>query len=130
MILAGNGTVGEAELRMTTNDPDAAVVTVALSAVANTPPTAVILAPDDTARLVGDVLLQGVTSDLEHDLTTLNIAWTSSLDGVIGTAPASLDGLLAEVWTPPRTIGDHVLTLTVEDTCGEVASDTVRVRQD
>jgi len=68
---------------------------------------AVILAPDDGARLTADapVALAGQAFHWEDpERTTEDLEWTSTLDGALGTGP------LLDVSLSP---GDHVITLRV-----------------
>jgi len=54
----------------------------------------------------------------------LNISWESSLDGVFDTIPANSNGELTVVYDGLR-VGNHIVTLRVEDEVGGFCADTV-----
>ena len=73
------------------------------------PPAVEILAPlDGTTYLVGDVtVLEGSAYDLEDGILEESVlAWTSSLDGGLGTGSIMLASL---------SPGQHIITLTAMD---------------
>jgi hypothetical protein len=85
------------------------------------PPAVEILAPlDGTAYLVGDVtVLEGSAYDLEDGILEESVlAWTSSLDGGLGTGSIVLASL---------SPGQHIITLTATDSDGNAATDSLIV---
>ena len=85
------------------------------------PPVPEVSAPTDgDTYLVGDLtVLQGNAYDLEDGMLEESaLAWTSSLDGDLGTGSTVLVTL---------SPGQHVITLTAMDRDGNVATDSLNV---
>ena len=94
------------------------------------PPTAEILHPLDgtSETFFADELiaLNGLGLDDEDDNNTLVAAWSSSIDGELGVAATvSIDGAIESYGN--LTEGEHVLTLSVTDSAGQVTEDSVVV---
>jgi len=126
------GTEGAGSLRFESNDPDEPEVRVPLEAALDGAPSALITSPADAATLDvgGPVTLTGQVSDDQDPAEALSIAWLSSADGVLGSAPADASGLAEASWAyAGRSEGDHELRLTVTDSCGNTAEDTLSVCQ-
>ncbi|MBZ0111153.1 MAG: hypothetical protein K8J08_01700 [Thermoanaerobaculia bacterium] len=87
----------------------------------NTAPAVTITAPSDpTTITVGDSInFTGTASDTEDGSLTASIAWTSSLDGALGTG--------GSVSTSGLSVGSHVVTASVTDSGSLTATDTVNV---
>jgi hypothetical protein len=96
--------------------------------VEDSPPTAEILTPEegsDAVYYTGEfIALSGLAGDAEDAPSDLLAEWSSSLDGTLDV-DASVDssGTIASYAT--LTEGDHVLSLTVTDSAGQTATDTV-----
>jgi hypothetical protein len=88
--------------------------------VANTPPTASISSPLDGSNVTTDDSVQftGAASDFDQGNLSSSMAWTSSLDGSIGSGGS---------FTKKLTAGSHVITATVTDADGASAAATVIV---
>jgi hypothetical protein len=101
---------------------DTVVDFAAVPIVPNQPPTAAIQQPADGATFSQGtaIAFQGSGMDAEDGtLTGAALAWTSSLDGALGTGAAlTLTSLSA---------GTHTITLTVTDTEGLAASASITV---
>ena len=85
------------------------------------PPAVEILTPlDGTAYVVGDVtVLEGSAYDPEDEILDESaLAWTSSLDGGLGTGSIVLASL---------SPGQHIITLTATDSDGNVTTDSLIV---
>lgn len=94
----------------------------------NTAPSALIAYPTEGAVFAeGDLIaLQGVVGDDDSPPTDLSAAWR--VDGVdaCAAAPAAADGdTRCEV---TLEVGEHEVSLVVEDPGGQAASDTVNIR--
>ena len=89
--------------------------------VENLPPSVTIHQPmPDAEYCEGDsVYLYGIGSDPNEELPDSAYLWQSSLDGAIGTG--------AQATTEILTVGRHALTLTVADSTGLSASDSVSI---
>ena len=123
---------GAAALVVESDDPDAPSVSVPLRAEVDAPPTVVITSPGE-----GEVLSPGAfttfTATVSDDLdeaSALALDWSSDVSGELSTAPADSDGLASFTWAGTAvTSGTHNLTLSVTDSCGNVALDTLSVCQ-
>jgi len=115
---------GSATLLIMTNEPDGSPIVLPLAAAADQPPYVLITSP-----MGGEVLSPGTDTLFEARVLddadasdTLLIQWTSNMDGVLSTDPASLDGTATLDWSGGlRTAGDHRVELTAVDSCGNEA---------
>jgi hypothetical protein len=91
-------------------------------------PTLTVSAPVDNAwrPLGGTLPLRGAASDVADLPTDLVVAYTSNLDGFLGVITPDSDGTFA-VELALASVGDHRLTVTVEDTTGNTASELVDI---
>jgi hypothetical protein len=89
----------------------------------NNAPTVTILAPADGSNIGSGVLINFLASanDIEDDNLELiaKIAWTSDVDGALGTGGSIDVGTLS--------VGPHVITAAVTDTGGESGSNSIAV---
>ena len=92
---------GSALLSIESSDPDEPLVEVPLTARADAAPSARIDAPLTGEILASgeDLLLAATVGDAEDGAAALDLAWASSLDGILSEAPASADGLANSTWT-------------------------------
>ncbi|MCK6520636.1 hypothetical protein L6R49_04260 [Myxococcota bacterium] len=126
--LTVTGGPGSGALTIESDDPSAPTLTVPLASDANAPPVLTFLAPGD-----GDVLPVSVVTELVATLEddrdapeSIGITWTSDVEGVLSTDPASSSGLVRYEWdAAARLSGTHLVTLTGTDSCG--ASSEVQV---
>ncbi|MDP2315793.1 MAG: hypothetical protein Q8P41_23045 [Pseudomonadota bacterium] len=133
LVIPVTGGPGDAMLTVHTDDPETPDIDVPMWAVLDAAPTATITAPVDGEVLAGDVAatFTGLVADDRDPADTLAVAWSSDIDGVLSTAPASATGETSFAWDPTvRTAGSHRVTLTATDTCGQAVSQTVTICQD
>ena len=103
-------------------------VSITVGDVADDPPTAEILSPEegsDAVYYTGELIaLSGLAGDVEDAPADLLAEWSSSIDGILG-GDVSVDssGTIASYATLSE--GDHVLSLTVTDSAAQTATDTV-----
>lgn len=90
-------------------------------------PTVTITTPEDGAvyPVGAAVAFRGEATDLTTPADDLVFTWSSSLDGPLLGAVSS-DGSSA-VFAEALSAGAHTITLTAEDTDGELGSDTITV---
>lgn len=122
--------VGEGVLRVESDDPVQPVLEVPLTAWEDQPPEILVLDPATNDILeVGSALLAASVGDEEDASEDLVVTWTSDIDGQLATGVANSSGESNLSWPAPRTEGDHLLTATVTDTCGNEASVEIGVCQ-
>jgi len=92
----------------------------------NTPPTVSVISPADAALFDPGQLIEfyGAAQDGQDAEEALAIVWESSVDGVLDTAPADVEGNLYFA-SNLLTSGTHVITLTATDTDAESASASI-----
>jgi hypothetical protein len=95
-------------------------ISITITAVGNTPPTALISAPaNGTNFTVGDnISFTGTGTDPEDGDVTAGLTWDSNLDGAIGTG-GTFSTTLSE--------GTHTITVTATDSGNMTGSDTITV---
>jgi hypothetical protein len=93
---------------------DAVTVEVA---VPNAGPECAIVTPGDGSASPASPELEGWTVDPDDAASDLVVVWESDVDGVVGVAVPDSDGTV-RLAAPSFTVGDHVLTMTVEDPHG------------
>jgi hypothetical protein len=128
IVVSGSGGAGTLEIE--TNDTEHPLLTVALSATANQPPT-VSLATAPAVMPPGATYdFTGVVEDDVQDPSTLSLEWSSDVDGVLSTSPADDTGLATYTWEgSAQQVGSHVVTLTATDACGAETLQTLTVCQ-
>ena len=96
-------------------------VTLTVMERPNDPPSCAITSPlDGDVVLEGEgVLFAGEVSDPDQDPDTLEVTWESDEDGVLDQAPADASGAVG-FDTSTLSVGDHLVSLIVEDDLGEI----------
>ncbi|PSW03729.1 metallophosphoesterase [Photobacterium lipolyticum] len=120
-LSAGTHTI-TASVSDSEGQPASAQITVTVTVVtANTAPTVGVSAPAGNASFaVGDtVTFSGTATDAEDGDLGSSLAWSSSLDGAIGTGGAFSTSSLSE--------GNHTITASVSDTGGLAGSAQITV---
>jgi len=89
------------------------------------PPSAAILAPADGSSVLEgrDLFFEGRVSDSLTNADGLTLAWTSSLNGTLETAPPEL-GVTA-FGTSELIVGEHIVELAVANENGASAADSI-----
>ncbi len=93
------------------------------------PPVAEIQSPFTGQVIPSSILpdLQGLVSDTEDAPEQLSAWWESDLDGALGTVTPDASGQ-AGLGAYALSVGEHTLTLTVEDTEGGQGNDQVQIQ--
>ena len=96
----------------------------------NTPPEVDITAPEEGTEVPedGEVTFQGIVWDEQQSPDSLEVVWTSSVDGELGTSVADGDGLVVFPWTGLTEGMTHAITLTAFDNERKSSWDTVTVQ--
>ena len=104
--------------------PGSDAISVTIDPTPNTPPSVSITAPADGSSFTqGDnVSFSGTASDLEDGDLSSGLAWSSSLDGAIGSG--------ASFSTTALSVGTHTITASVTDSGGLPGSDAISVTID
>lgn len=126
------GADGDASLFIGSNDPDLNVVEVELSVGPDLPPSLQLLGPPDSTIFESgqEASLEVLVSDREDAPVQLAVSWASDVDGPLGTVQADGTGHAVFAWpASARTAGEHLLTVEVADTCGNVVSSQLPVCQ-
>ena len=129
-VVTLSASAGEATLHVHSDDPDTPDLSVPLSATADAAPSLTILSPTHEEVLEsGPVSLEAQVSDDVDDPSSLGVTWTSSLDGVVGEATPDSTGYAITSWDDDRSEGNHDLSASVTDACGNTTSTDVGVCQ-
>lgn len=113
-VVDTDGSLGEAKIAITIDIP-------------RSPPIADITAPVDASEFQPEtpITFTGTGADLNDAAELLTFAWTSDVDGAI-TGATSGGGL--SFVTAALSEGEHVITLTVTDSDGDVGTDSIHVK--
>ncbi|RME28744.1 MAG: hypothetical protein D6798_01675, partial [Deltaproteobacteria bacterium] len=125
--------VGAHALSLHVQDTDGKTAsdTITLSVTeGNSPPTCAITSPaDGTIFNVEDgAAMSATVADPDQAPGSLDVSWSSDRDGDLGAATPDEAGLVESVL--PLSLGDHTVTLAVQDTEGELCTDHVAIRMD
>jgi len=127
------GEGGPASLAIRSDDPSRSQITVNLQTDPDELPTLSLDPAPESGILDPGVLLDltGRVTDGFVDASTLSVAWTSDVDGPLGTSTPATDGTFALPWEGlARTPGPHLLTATFTDACGNTVEDSLVVCQE
>ena len=121
---------GSGSLTLESDDPTEPVLTIPLETGDDLPPTLALVDPVNGDILEpGDRVMQATVSDSEDAPEDIAITWRSDVDGPIADGFADSTGTMSATWAAGRTEGDHLLTVTATDTCGNTAVVDVGVCQ-
>ena len=106
---------------VTDSDSNTTTQSITVQVTANTAPSATITGPaDGSSYLQGaSVTLTGSASDAEDGDLSTALAWSSSLDGALGTG--------ASVTTSSLSVGSHTITASVTDSDNSSGNDTINL---
>jgi hypothetical protein len=121
---------GEGSLEIGSDDPDEPTLVLPLLTAGDEPPALALIEPGNGDILdPGDRTVEAAVNDMEDALEDIALTWTSDVDGVIADGFADAAGAMSATWPAGRTEGDHVVTVTATDTCGNTASVDIGVCQ-
>lgn len=123
-MTAPSGTV-IVQLEVRDPDGEVGIDALTLDVGENNAPSAVITSPTEGAVLAAGstVTLAGTVDDAENAPDALAVSWIDSVDGTIAADPPDTDGNVGG--SAVFSTGEHLLTLSVEDTLGAVSEATV-----
>ena len=131
--LTVTGGPGSGAVTIVSDDPSSPTLEVPLAADANAPPVLTFLAPTDGSVLPVSAVTELVAT-LEDDRDapeSIALTWSSDVEGVLSTDPATTTGLARYEWDAAvRASGSHLVTLTGTDSCGESSEVQVNFCQD
>jgi hypothetical protein len=118
---------GSADLVVESDDVDSPTTRITLDVVGDYAPTLSITAPTPSATLeIGTTEFVATVSDDVDAPEALALTWSSSVDGAFGADPAASDGFARASWNADaQSAGDHTVTLTAVDSCGNVSTTEV-----
>ena len=122
---------GDSQITLEVQDPKGAGASQVLGIVvlpANVGPTCGITAPQPGTvfQLGEELLLEGWIEDTEDEPGAVTVAWSSDLDGDLGSSDPDAEGLVA-FSTSSLTMGMHTVGLLATDSEGATCEDTVAV---
>ncbi len=115
-----------------TDDPANATLSVPLTGSPDEAPTVEIIDPLSGAVIpIGaETLFRASVADDAGPADGVSIAWTSDVDGLLGTGSADGAGVSSLDWrAADRSGGTHEVTITATDTCGNRATSSITVCQ-
>ena len=121
---------GQGNLVISSNDPENPTILVPLLVTENQPPNLDITSPADGAII--DLFPTEMVATLSDDTDSaehLLLQWRSSIDGVFGIESSDTTGQAVAQWVPYHTPGQHLIQLMASDSCGETATDVIRICQ-
>lgn len=121
---------GAGTLQITSNDPDEPELELPLAALPDEAPEIEVLYPQEGEIIeVGDAVLTTEVDDAEDAADALVVTWSSDIEGDLGSATVDAAGRSFLTWPAPRAEGEHQLTATVTDTCGNTSTADLTVCQ-
>lgn len=113
---------GTGSLTVESTDPDEAVLTIPLETTPDAAPSLTVVAPSHGDILdPGAVALEAVVSDAEDPNQDIMVRWESDVGGEFAAGTADTAGAMSDTWAAGRIEGDHAVTVTASDTCGNTA---------
>jgi hypothetical protein len=121
---------GSGSLTVESTDPDEAVLTIPLETTPDEAPSLNVIAPSHGDILdPGDLALEASVSDVEDASEDVTVQWVSDVDGEFAAGLADASGTMSDTWAAGRTEGDHAVTVTATDSCGNTATVDIGVCQ-
>ena len=122
-----NVSVDMAQIRAEVQDPDgaSALQEISVNVDATEPPVVEILSPVDGDQYYSDqdIPISASVVDVDNSLNSLELVWTSSIDGNLTITPPDSDGLITDVLMLSQ--GTHTIQFDANDPDGK--SDSVSV---
>ena len=125
VLLAAGSHVLTLSVTDTSGNTAQSSVDITVAADNNAPVCAIGTPLSGSNHLEGaSISFAGSAADADLDSTSLDIVWTSDVDGVLSTDSAAADGSVSFA-TGALSLGDHNVTLTATDERGEACEATV-----
>jgi hypothetical protein len=119
---------GVATMVVLNSDPGRPALEIPMAVVADAPPSVVITSPGGGEVLSpgADTVISAMVTDDVDMSPDLALEWSSDIDGILSTAPASADGVAEVAWgEDSRSSGEHIVSLNVVDSCMQSQRATV-----
>jgi len=126
-LVAQDLSVSAHQLSITATDPSGDSCTESVLYTVGDPPVVIITSPTADQLIAPTADLTATASDNEDSADALVLAWSSDVDGDLGTLSPAADGTSSFTVTN-LTPGDHTLTAVATDSHGQTGSATVDAR--
>lgn len=129
-VVTARTTGGGGELIVYSDDPDEPELRVPLSATLDEALELTVISPthETIIEAASQTLMVHVIDDVDPP-EALTVVWSSDVEGVFAELVPGADGLTSTTWGEDHAPGDHALTVSVTDSCGNTTTETLSICQ-